>query len=198
MSASGVGLGFARSMPAKAKPEASNARIAMVTALAETVSKAITIGARSSPVGTAARDSPSVCVSLVATWPGESDRVVSLPVGEVVGGAVPAEVDVAVEVVGDPEPAVVDVPAVVVVGVPSMAVVVGSPPMVVVGVPGTVVVVGNPGTVVVGVPGKVEVVDDPGLVVVGVPGSVVVTTVVVVVVVGGTMSAVISMVSKWR
>ena len=115
------------------------------------------------------------------------DDVVSLLVGEVVGGAVPADVDVAVEVVGDPETVVVEVSGAVVVGVPGTVVVVA--------LPGTVVVVTVPGTVVVDVPGMVEVVGVPGpVVVVGVPGIVVVTTVVVVT--GGAMSAAISMASK--
>ncbi len=166
-----------------------------VTALAETVSTAIAMGARSSPLGAAADGPPADCVALAVTSFGESCNVVSLPVGEVVGGVVPAEADVAAEVVGDPETVVVGVPGLVVVGVPAMVVVVGSPAPVVVGVPRRVVVVTVPGTVVVGVPGMVEVVGVPGrVVVVGVPGIVVVTTVVVVV--GGAMSAVISTASK--
>jgi hypothetical protein len=66
-SASDVGMGFALSMPTNAKPEASNARIVRVTALAETVSAAIAMGARCSSVDATADGSSTACVALAAT-----------------------------------------------------------------------------------------------------------------------------------
>jgi hypothetical protein len=177
---------FDRSIPTNARPDANNARIAKEMALAETVSTAITIGARSSSEGDVALDSPTSCIAMGVSSSGESTNAVSLPVGDgdVGVGVVPKVVEV-----GSVE---VDDPVTVDVGVPGAVVESGDPGMVVVGVDATVVEVGVPAiavVVVVGVPGRVVVVDVPGIVVVvGVPGMVVVTTVVVVT--GVTMSAV--------
>ena len=171
-------------MPANARPDASNARIAKVMALAETDSTAIAMGARSSSVDGVC-GSPVACVAVSVASSGESANIVSPPVG---AGVVAWDVEV-----GSGE---VEEPATVVVGVAGTVVDSGDPATVVVGDPAIMVVVGVPGIVVgvvVGVPGMIVVVGAPGtvvLVVAGVPWVVVVTTVVVVI--GGAMSAITS------